>query len=646
MTFRLRVAGRLAALATGLALCAAGPARAQNATTPGTLELYPTFASVGVRLAYTGDANLDATAHVEWRPTGTSTWNTGVTLTRVTNQRWAGSVLWLNEDTNYDVRVVVSDPDGGGTVTGATRTRGTLPLTPTGASYYVDTHGSDANPGTSGAPFATLAAAASHAQAGDAIYVRPGIYYQTLSAPRGGTTDRPIHLIAAGPGVILDGSDPASLHRSDWTSEGGGIYSIPFTGVTRLVVADSLQRLYHQASLAALQASANGVAQGWVIENGLLHVKLEDGSSPAGHTMHIGRYNVGLDIEQPWWRVSGFEIRYFGTGSGGFGIYLRGSNDCIVTDNHVHSIGGKLICLRVGSADCVIERNTCYDGRIATWPWAAVKAHEEEDCGISNRGGRGNVIRFNTVFGNFNGIDTSDGQTDENVAADCDIDDNAISNIGDDAIETDTVSGLNLRVTHNDMTAVFNGLSVAPNYQGPEYVLYNMMTDFRRSAFKYSYASSGETWICQNTVASTVSGAPIVWPTGQYFNQHFRNNLLVTNAAPVTSDDGGESQTGIDFQNDLLWAPGSATLFRWKGVNYATLSAVQSALGFETTGRNVDPQFFAAGANAFALLAGSPAIDAAVRMPGINDHYNGAAPDLGAFEFGDAVRPAAVTDLH
>src|SRR5690349_9070542 len=83
-----RLAKGVAAVAAGIALFAAAPARAQNASTPGTLELYPTFAAVGVRLSYSGDANLDATAHVEWRQTGTTPWNIGVTLTRITNQRW------------------------------------------------------------------------------------------------------------------------------------------------------------------------------------------------------------------------------------------------------------------------------------------------------------------------------------------------------------------------------------------------------------------------------------------------------------------------------------------------------------------------------------------------------------------------------
>ncbi len=630
-----------------LLLLIAMPARAQNATVPGTVSLYPTYASIGVRMTYTGDANANATARIDWRPSGATTWNQGVAMTRITSARFAASVMWLRPDQSYDVRCVVTDPDGGGTsATATTRTRGALPIAPTGATWWVSTSGNDANPGTASQPLATLQAASAKAGPGDQIRVRPGVYYQALDVPYGGAAGALIHLVADGPGVVLDGSDPAMLHRTDWQNNGGGIWSVPFTAATRLVVADSLQRLYHQASLAALQTNGAGVAQGWVIENGRLYVKLEDGSSPASHTMHVGRYNVGVSIDQSYWHVSGFEVRYFGTGSGGFGIYLRAANGCIVSDNKVHSIGGKLISLRAGSADCVIERNTVYDGRIGTWPWAAVKAHEEEDTGISNRGGRGNVIRSNTITGNFNGIDCADGDTDENVAADCDIHDNVINGVGDDALETDNVSGINLRLFRNKVENVYNAVSIAPNYQGPEYLLYNIFVNLKRSAFKYSYASTGDTWLCHNTVVTLRTGVPIVWPSGAYSNQHFRNNLFVTLGREIASDDAGESQNGNDFQNDLMYAPGAATLFRWKGVNYASLSALRTGTGFELTGNSADPLFLPGPFGNVALMPGSPAIDKAIRLFGINDLYNGAAPDLGALETGDNVRPAAITDLH
>lgn len=644
----MRTGIRLALLTLLALLASVAGAAAQNASTAGALELYPTFQSIGVRLAFSGDANANATAHLEWRPQGAPNWTAGVSMTRITNGRWAGSVLWLTPDTPFDVRAVIDDPDGGGSASGTTRTRANPATVATGSTWWVAVNGNDANAGTSGAPLATLTAAAGKALPGDEIRVRPGVYYQTLDTPRAGTSATPIHLVADAPGVILDGSDPAYLHRTDWADEGGGIFSVPFTAGTMLVAVDSLQRLYHQADLASLQAGANGVPQGYTVTGGRLYVKLEDGSNPVGHTVHIARYNQAIYVDGSFWRVSGFEVRYYGLTTSGGGIVLINADGCVVSNNDIHTFGGKAgIFLRPGTSNALIEHNTARDGRISTWPWAAVKAHDEENNAISNRGGRGNVIRYNMVFGTSNGIDVTSGETDENVGADCDLHDNTFHDLGDDAIETDLISGINLRVFHNRVDRVFSGFSVAPNYQGPEYILYNVITNTGRGGFKFSLSGTGQTWICHNTLAGDVSGTPAVHPSGPYSNIHFRNNVLVGNGAASVSDDSGESQTGNDYDYNVIWT-NYAALFRWKGVNYSTIAALRSATGFELNGRAGDPLFVNAAGGDYRLRSGSPGIDAGLRLPGINDGFQGGAPDIGAFELAagpDVTRPAPITDL-
>lgn len=58
------------------------------------------------------------------------------------------------------------------------------------------------------------------------------------------------------------------------------------------------------------------------------------------------------------------------------------------------------------------------------------------------------------------------------------------------------------------------------------------------------------------------------------------------------------------------------------------------ASGFETNSPSPqNPQFVDRINNNLHLIAGSPAIDAGVLIPGINNNFYGAAPDLGAFEF-------------
>lgn len=640
----------IALMITALAGLNAAPAWAQNASSAGAMELYPTYEAVGVRLSYTGDANGNATAHLEWRPAGAPTWTEGMSMTRIPNSRWAASVMWLTADTPYEVRAVIDDPDGASSATGSVRTRHLPPRTPTGTTRWVATNGNDAWPGTSAQPFATLQAAMNVSQPGDEIRVRPGIYHQSIDTPRSGTANALIHLVADGPGVILDGSDPAYLNRSDWRDDGGGIYSVPFSAATRVVCVDSLMRLYSQANLAALQTNGQGVDQGFAVEGGRLYVKLEGGLSPIGHTVHVARTNTGMFIDNSYWRVTGFEVRFFGNATGGAGIYLTGANGCWIDNNHVNTIGGKPIYLRVMASDNLIEYNLCRDPRISLWPWAATKGHIEENAAISHRGGRGVVIRYNTCRGTTDGVDTGgDMGVTEDIGADCDIHDNFVTSMGDDALEPETIAGINMRVWNNRVDDVFSGCSIAPNITGPTYVFYNVFTNYRRGCFKFSLDNTGHLWFCHNTATSNVSGAPAVHPSGPYSNVHFRNNILVGNGAASVSDDGGESQTGCDFNGDLIHSNYPA-LFRWKGVNYSTIAALRTATGFEVSGRSGDPLFVSAATGDYSLRAGSPAIDGAIRMPGVNDRFNGAAPDMGAIESGsagpDVTPPAAITDLN
>ncbi len=633
-----RGAGRAGLLlALGLLLLLGAPAlsRAQNASVAGTLELYPTLNCIGARLAFGGDADSDAVAHLEWRRLGQPAWTRGVDMSRMPGiPRWSGSVLWLDSGTRYEVRALIEDPDGGGSAQGAVTTRVLPPLTPSGATWWVATNGLDTNPGSSTAPLATVQAAANRAQPGDQIRVRAGIYYQGVVTPRAGTPGAPIHLIADGPGTILDGSDPAMLHRSDWRADGGGIFSVPFTAATRLVCADSLQRLYRQSSLAQLQADFNGMSQAWAIEGGRLYVKLGDGSSPATHTMHVARLDVGVYVKHDDWHVSGFEVRYCGTvNSPAAGICLQGASRCVVSGNHVHTIGGKCVLLRLGAADDVIEGNLLRDPRIGVWPRTVSKSHEEEQQGVSNGGGRGNVIRSNTIQYTFDGIDARSGESDVNVAADSDVHDNLVIGIADDGLEPETCSGINVRLWHNMVRGCYSGISIAPITQGPEYVLYNTFTDYTRNAYKFSISSDGQVWLCHNTSSTTLPAIPSLWGSGTYSNKHFRGNILTGNGTFCVDDDPGESTIGNDFDGDLLYAPGSSWLFRWKGTNYATLATLRAGTGFETAGRSGDPMFVAPLGGDYSLKPGSPALDAAPRLPGINDCFVGAGPDMGAAEF-------------
>src|SRR5688572_22693831 len=91
----------------------------------------PTLHSLGVHWIIAGDENANAAVRVEWRKTGDAAWREGPPLFRVERgahrdekgrssvdvpeDAWlfAGSVVLLEVDTNYDLRLTLADPDGG-----------------------------------------------------------------------------------------------------------------------------------------------------------------------------------------------------------------------------------------------------------------------------------------------------------------------------------------------------------------------------------------------------------------------------------------------------------------------------------------------------------------------------------------------------
>ncbi len=102
-----------------------GPLPARAA--PG-LTLYGTFHALGVIVTVDAadDPDRDATAAVAYR-TGGAPYRAGFPLSRVADTRFAGPLFWLRPGTAYDVRVTLSDPDGGPldgiTVAGTVSTR-------------------------------------------------------------------------------------------------------------------------------------------------------------------------------------------------------------------------------------------------------------------------------------------------------------------------------------------------------------------------------------------------------------------------------------------------------------------------------------------------------------------------------------------
>ena len=143
----------------------------QNSVSAGAVRVDSTFHHIGVYWEITGDDDLDSTMTLEFRPAGTSDWKMAAPAMRaypsvIVNgsplglNSWAASAMFVDPGVPYELRLTLTDPDGGGTTRTATATARTQPVAdPTGRQLDV-VPGAGGGDGTAANPFRGLQAAA------------------------------------------------------------------------------------------------------------------------------------------------------------------------------------------------------------------------------------------------------------------------------------------------------------------------------------------------------------------------------------------------------------------------------------------------------------------------------------------------------
>ncbi|MBK9170011.1 MAG: hypothetical protein IPM24_21465 [Bryobacterales bacterium] len=182
-----------------------GPRR--NAVTPGEFLIDPpTLESLGFRWYIQGDSNRNAAVAVAYRAKGDPAWKDAQPLLRVhheivnqqfspyrTGNLFAGSVLFLRPGTGYEVRLTMTDPDGGAPppkiINVTTRTE---PRTPAGGRTI------SVSPGRR-----DFRAAYAEAQPGDTLLFDTGVY-RVLDTMR--LTKPRIAFRAVRPGAVIEGA--------------------------------------------------------------------------------------------------------------------------------------------------------------------------------------------------------------------------------------------------------------------------------------------------------------------------------------------------------------------------------------------------------------------------------------------------------
>jgi hypothetical protein len=633
-------------LAAVAVLAMAGEAAADNAVKPGDFVIErPTLLSLGFEWKISGDDNRNAVVQVTYRKAGSGSWRQALPLFRMGGEfiagpkpqygpnyynftvppGFAGSVLNLEPDTEYDVHFVMSDPDGGGaekTVTVRTRA---VPKPATGGQVYhvyPFSHKAPLGPNE----FIGLLAAyyigadeSDHANVfpprvkpGDIILVHAGVYKDnrfvyggfdksvenygtsfdgTYYLTASGTPDKPIVIKAAGDGeVVFDGDGNDTLFNLEAAN-----YNY-FDGIT-------------------IRNSNVGFLLG-----------IKDIIGADGFTLINSRsYNVGRVVRDDWAKSKDYYIAN--------NVFL-GRHD----PEHITSWIGPNVWGKYPGFPALLKDEY------------AVKVY-----------GQGHVVAHNYIANFHDAIDHATFGNPSPVpgeyGASVDFYGNDMFNITDNCIELD--GGVhNMRAFENRCVNTAQlAYSTQPIFGGPAYIYRNISYNNTTTGGLKLLDNPSGVLVYNNTY---IGGAGALGPAS---NLHFRNNLIVGDGwkKPIfqvktftpysTSDYNGFGPNAV---------PGS---FAWDGPPFGSANGGRVQKAYDTLadyqkGSGQDKHSITVGLNAFVnvkptdeanprtlylpesldfrLRPRSAAIDKGVELPTITDGFKGRGPDLGAIEFGTA----------
>jgi len=599
---------------------------------------HPTLMNLGFEWSIQGDANRNGTVAVQFRPTGETTWRDALPLVRIGGenvyrrrenldytvpQGFAGSILNLQPDSEYECRFRLTDPDGTvGETTHTVRVRTRSEPQPFDKGRILHVYPPDHQGPRQEPSFTSLLQAyygaglgdwsvvwERRAQPGDTILLHAGLYKPerynyvdplmtpfdgSMSLTLKGTAEKPITIKAAGDGeVIFDG--------------------------------DGNHRMFD------VMASRFHIFEGLTIRN-------TDVAIFAGQKEVLGA--VGLAVKNCRFEHVGF----------GVWTEFAGSSDFYICDN-----------LFLGRDDRF---------RLIGWTgplWASAGpygSHRLSSYYAVKVYGPGHVIARNAIAYFHDGIGISTYGTPptdpEQRASAIDILDNDIHMMNDDFIETDGAVH-NVRVMNNrGVNAAHGGYSAQPAFGGPVYFIGNLLYHVPSvNAFKFSAKTAG-LLVYHNTIIGEQGSED---PTS---NVHFRNNLFLgrdtpdrgimtwPNATEAHSSDynGFRPNRGVAAQYKWLSPKAGQRLYEpaadaWRV--FGSLAELRSATQQELHGIEVDYDIFErlsspspnlrhavyhAADLDFRIRADSRAVDAGQVIPTVNDGFIGRAPDLGALEAG------------
>ena len=618
-----------------------------------------------------------------------------------TSGTYATSFFALTPETRYYVRVNVTDGSDNLTfdTTFVTRALRWWAKVPTGPSVYLAPNGNDSNSGlTSAAPKRTLANAYAvlvgleNGGRGGALRLAAGTYYGRHSLDGGsGHADTGYFVLPQNEGetVVLDGADDRLVNAPStlsWAAANAaadperiGVTDAKGDTLFRAAYSktDSLDGVWEGGycyyrftsdaeiwnkggtSGAGAFTFLNTLAPGcYYIDTAAdsIYIRPRAGVQIRTATFHFGISHDLLGLDDPYITVRNITFRHAGGLPADNGIAIRvGQNGaannsivqgCIFDEIDRAGVHGQEV---EGRADSLVVAQCTYDGAgTERFGYTAAKGRREEQRGLMSARGFFNTVIENTVRYSFNGISQNGSAGSLTEMSETDISRNVIEDVSDDAIEGELGHGVNMRIVGNTLRRFGNGISLAPVWTGPAWVIQN----FGRHAssgggmFKIgdgaAEPSRGDCLIYHNTFAAdtTTNNYGHGAPGGAYMRKRFRNNVLtgtgtswpaIRNTLGSTASDTVGAVTN-SFNWDLLYTTGTTRVAIWKNTNYDT-TTFTTLLRQEANGvKGLHPAWQDTTRGLWCAMRG---VDRASRIAGITGtlvQVRGAAGDMGAFE--------------
>jgi hypothetical protein len=549
---------------------AAAPAPAATAL---TLELWPNYNTIGVRLAYTQDpAYANSTVEGALQVFRDGRWVNAHDFVQDVDQRMLVSKIFgLTEGQTYNVRAIFVRRDQAGTVVEAsmaigTTTTLTTPKSASGAAIWIAPNGDDANPGTYNSPKRTIAAASKILPVGGSLILKDGDYVFNNIAQ-----EHRIHAKTGAPGqyYTIKAEHPGEARilgyqevNGPWFRYDNNIYwteapqlysttSLGQFGPNRIIDARSDQVLYAYRSLTADNPNASIYAMtrhpeaGWFYDFATkrLYVKLASAAAPAVGQIRATNKTSGLALaNSSHWIVDGIHFEQFGQTfipptsttywpNVAYGLGIHSSDHIVVRNSTFRHTGLAVHTTTTAPTNILVEGNRFYTNGLwdvfhrepyQSSSWGRIKGNPLENFAIQATAlGRGMVIRDNHFDGFATSVNLTSAHTE--YVADVDIHGNYSVHHMDDVYEVDSNGpdggNVNTAIFNNTSSGSLTFVSASAFRRGPLWIIGNHAEDSLGGAVKSGEQrandpvtnSTGWKLIYDNTF---VTDAPTANPTG------------------------------------------------------------------------------------------------------------------------------------